>query len=431
MATLNALARPRGKRLGTCRRPTTRSRTRTCRSRRRCPAAIATIATLHGLAPPDPRAARVLELGCGARRDTSPGVAAADPGRAGGRGRPRGRRRSRPRARTPPRRGLDNARFDVADVLALTDGPARRVRLRDRPRPLRVGGGSRARGGARRVPQPPRARRHRLPLLHRASGRAPAARCCATMAPVARARARRTPRERAERARGLFTLLDRFGESGGPDVLRGRPGRGGARARDGARADARPRPARPDLRARVVRGLRGGGGAPRARLRRRRVAREPAASRRGRDAVEAFVADAAGDDRIAREQYFDLLVLRRFRHSLLCHADARARAARRPRRRSSGCSWRRTATGADLRRAAARRARRRRAAAAVAFASCASALGVPAAELAEHARRGVRRRRRRVPRRPAARGRRPPASARARARSRAARRGRARSSRRC
>ena len=55
----------------------------------------------------------------------------------------------------------------------------------------------------------------------------------------------------------------------------------------------------------------------------------PGASREApwSEAVEAFVAEGAGDDRIAREQYFDLMVLRRFRHSLLCH-EAQAPSAR-------------------------------------------------------------------------------------------------------
>jgi len=43
------------------------------------PRGHATIAALHGLAPPDPRTARVLELGCGAGAHLL-GVAAADPG---------------------------------------------------------------------------------------------------------------------------------------------------------------------------------------------------------------------------------------------------------------------------------------------------------------------------------------------------------------
>ena len=51
----------------------------------------------------------------------------------------------------------------------------------------------------------------------------------------------------------------------------------------------------------------------------------PASSRRPpwTEGVDAFVDDAAGEDRIAREQYFDLLVLRRFRHSLLCRDERR------------------------------------------------------------------------------------------------------------
>ena len=42
------------------------------------PSVFATVAALHGLTPPDPRRARVLELGCGAGANLA-GIAAANP----------------------------------------------------------------------------------------------------------------------------------------------------------------------------------------------------------------------------------------------------------------------------------------------------------------------------------------------------------------
>ena len=93
------------------------------------------------------------------------------------------------------------------------------------------------------------------------------------------------------------------------------------------------------------------------------------------EGVDAFVDDAAGEDRIAREQYFDLLVLRRFRHSLLCRDEQRpAREVDRaavqrmlvdgergeaPRRRSRRCASAAARTPGELRRGAGRRLRRR------------------------------------------------------------------------
>src|SRR6185436_3590632 len=101
------------------------------------------------------------------------------------------------------------------------------------------------------------------------------------------ARGLEEPLERADRARGLFTLLDQLGESSGPSFYVGVASPEGSR--------------------------------------------EPPWS----PAVSAFVEEAAGDDRIAREQYFDLLVMRRFRSSLVCHAD-RAPAPRVDRRAVQG-----------------------------------------------------------------------------------------------
>src|SRR3954453_14501865 len=78
------------------------------------------VATLHGLAPADPRGARVLELGCGAGANLA-GIAAADPGvHAVGVDLP-------PTAVEVAREiaaaaGLENAHFEVGDVVGLTEG---------------------------------------------------------------------------------------------------------------------------------------------------------------------------------------------------------------------------------------------------------------------------------------------------------------------
>src|SRR4051794_15112611 len=84
------------------------------------PAVLATVATLHGLTPPDPREARVLELGCGAGANLA-GIAAADPGvhAVGVDLAPTAVEAARATAAAA---GLENAHFDVADVVALTDG---------------------------------------------------------------------------------------------------------------------------------------------------------------------------------------------------------------------------------------------------------------------------------------------------------------------
>ena len=108
---------------------------------------------------------------------------------------------------------------------------------------------------------------------------------------------------------------------GGPSFYARRRGGGRARAR-------RPRPTRCSCTTCSARPTRRSGS--RSSRRRSRATgwptsatprRRAAASRRGHAAVSAFVEDAAGDDRVAREQYFDLLVMRRFRSSLVCHAD--------------------------------------------------------------------------------------------------------------
>ena len=84
------------------------------------PEVLATVATLHGLAAPDPTDARVLELGCGAGANLL-GIAAARPSvRALGVDlAPTAIERARSDAVAA---GLRNVDFDVADVRDLTDG---------------------------------------------------------------------------------------------------------------------------------------------------------------------------------------------------------------------------------------------------------------------------------------------------------------------
>ena len=128
------------------------------------------------------------------------------------------------------------------------------------------------------------------------------------------------PRARADRARGLFTLLDELGESEGPSFYGGVVGE-----------DVHALATAPE--SMLVHDLLGPTYAPvwftdfAAAIARHGMAyvgdaspessREPPWS----PAVAAFVEEAAGEDRVAREQYFDLLVMRRFRSSLVCHAD--------------------------------------------------------------------------------------------------------------
>ncbi|HLM51590.1 MAG TPA: class I SAM-dependent methyltransferase, partial [Solirubrobacteraceae bacterium] len=84
------------------------------------PAVLATVATLHGLDAPDPRAARVLELGCGAGANLA-GIAAAHPGvsAVGVDLAPTAIAVARA---TSAAAELANVRFEVGDVSALTGG---------------------------------------------------------------------------------------------------------------------------------------------------------------------------------------------------------------------------------------------------------------------------------------------------------------------
>ncbi|MEO8690345.1 MAG: methyltransferase regulatory domain-containing protein [Solirubrobacteraceae bacterium] len=280
------------------------------------PAVLATVATLHGLTPPDPREARVLELGCGAGANLA-GIAAADPGvRAVGVD-------LAPTAvdvasATAAAAGLDNVAFDVADVLALTEGE-----LGEFDYVI-------VHGLYAWAPEPVReavlaaCRSHLSPhgIAYLSYTAHPGGHMRQMLREMAQWHARdlQEPLARADRARGLFALLDRLGESEGPSFYAGVVGE-----------DVHALASAPD--SMLVHDLLGPTYEPvwftafAAAIARHGMAyvgdaspessREPPWS----PAVSAFVDEAAAGDRVAREQYFDLLVMRRFRSSLVCHVD--------------------------------------------------------------------------------------------------------------
>ena len=280
------------------------------------PAVLATVATLHGLTPPDPREARVLELGCGAGANLA-GIAAADPGvRAVGVD-------LAPTAvevaqATAAAAGLDNVTFDVGDVLALTQGE-----LGEFDYVIVHGLYAWAPEHVREAVLAS-CRSHLSPdgIAYLSYTAHPGGHMRQMLREMAQwhARGLDEPLERAERARGLFTLLDQLGESAGPSFYSGVVGE-----------DVHALATAPD--SMLVHDLLGSTYAPvwftefAAAIARHGMAyvgdaspessREPPWS----PAVSAFVEESAGDDRVAREQYFDLLVMRRFRSSLVCHAD--------------------------------------------------------------------------------------------------------------
>ena len=179
------------------------------------------------------------------------------------------------------------------------------------------------------VPQPPLAGRDRLPLLHRASRR-PHAPDAARDGPVARARSGGPARARRARARGCSRCSTSSASPRGRRSTTGVVGRGRARARrppptrcSSTTCSARPtRPCGSPSSPRRSRAT----GWPTSATRSPESSREPPWS----PAVAAFVDEAAGDDRVAREQYFDLLVMRRFRQLAGLPRRPRARAAGRP-----------------------------------------------------------------------------------------------------
>ena len=280
------------------------------------PAVLATVATLHGLTPPDPREARVLELGCGAGANLA-GIAAANPGvRAVGVD-------LAPTAvevaqATAAAAGLENVTFNVGDVLALTEGE-----LGEFDYVIVHGLYAWAPEHVREAVLAS-CRSHLSPhgIAYLSYTAHPGGHMRQMLREMAQwhARGLEEPLERADRARGLFTLLDQLGESAGPSFYSGVVGE-----------DVHALATAPD--SMLVHDLLGSTYAPvwftdfAAAIARHGMAyvgdaspessREPPWS----PAVSAFVDASAGDDRVAREQYFDLLVMRRFRSSLVCHAD--------------------------------------------------------------------------------------------------------------
>jgi SAM-dependent methyltransferase len=220
--------------------------------------------------------------------------------------------------------GLENLRFDVGDVLALTEGQLGEFDYvivhglyAWSPEPVREAVLAACRShlaadGIAYVSYTAHPGGHLRQMLREAA--------------QFHARGLSDPRERAERARGLFTLLDRLEQSDGPSFYGGVVG-----------DDVHALATAPETM--LVHDLLGAQYEPvwfadfAAAAGRHGLAYVgdaiPESSQRPpwSEGVDAFVDDAAGEDRIAREQYFDLLVLRRFRHSLLC-LDALAPTAR-------------------------------------------------------------------------------------------------------
>ena len=187
------------------------------------PDRLATLAVLHGLSPAPPPAARVLELGCGAGGNLMP-MAYAEPGLtavgvdyaaaavADGRA-------------TAAELGLRNVDAARGRRARAERRRARELRLRDRPRALRLGRAGRARRAAVRDRGPPGSRRASRSSPIPPTRAATSAACCARWACSTRA----TPSRRG--ARG-----------GGARAVR-RAGRAARRSRRRVRGRARARAA--------------------------------------------------------------------------------------------------------------------------------------------------------------------------------------------
>src|SRR3954453_5834133 len=302
------------------------------------PRGHATIAMLHGLTPPDPRAARVLELGCGAGPPLV-GAAAAHPDvRAVGVD--LAPTAIATAAGDAAAAGLENVRFEVAGVLELIDG-----RLGEFDYVIVHGLYAWAAEPLREAVLEA-CRAHLAPdgIAYLSYNAHPGGHLREMLREMAQFHARglTDARAQAERARGLFALLDRFGEAGGGALFSRVLGE-----EVHALSEA-PEPSLvhdllaatfvPSWFADFAAGAAAPAPATRAPPHSRPPPRGkglasvadaiPGASRQApwTEAVETFVAEAAGDDPIWREQVFALVVLRRFRHSLLCH-DALAPAA--------------------------------------------------------------------------------------------------------
>jgi SAM-dependent methyltransferase len=279
------------------------------------PAALATVAALHGLAAADPRRARVLELGCGAGANLC-GIAAASPG-VSALGVDLAPTAIDTASSIASAAGLGNVRFEVGDVTSLADG-----RLGEFD--YVIVHGLYAWGDAvLRAATLAACRAHMAPegLAYVSYNAHPGGYIRRMLRDMARFHARglSDPRDRAERARFLFALLHRLGEAGGPTFYDGVLGEDVHSLAVGPTEmlvhDLLAAEYEPVWLVDFVAAVREAGleyvadAIPEA-------SRQPPWS----DAVEAFVAEASGGDRVAREQYFDFLVVRRFRHSMLCHA---------------------------------------------------------------------------------------------------------------
>ena len=254
--------------------------------------------------------------------------------------------------------------------------PARRVRLRDLPRRLRLDPGRRARRAARRRQGAPRARTASPTSPTTRTPAATCGGCCARRRCGTRATSQPGP-EQAEKARELFEFLEiRVAE----DPYGGMLGMEVPVLADQPAAPARPRRAVGLLGAGVVPDFAQRRRRPRARLPRRGQPARAVAAELSRRRARSSSPRSPAATAIAREQYQDLLLFRRFRSTMLCHegadvADALVPdtlrtllfTARAPdedlpeglRRRAQICSPAR-GRGRDPVRGAARRARRRR-----------------------------------------------------------------------
>jgi SAM-dependent methyltransferase len=278
------------------------------------PAALATVAALHGLTAADPREARVLELGCGAGANLC-GIAAASPG-VSALGVDLAATAIATASGLAAAAGLSNVRFEVADVTSLGDGGLGEF-------DYVIVHGLYAWGDARlRAATLAACRAHMASdgLAYVSYNAHPGGYIRRMLRDMAQYHARglSDPRDRAERARLLFALLHRLGEAGGPTFYDGVLGE-----------DVHSLAVGPTEM--LVHDLLSAEYEPVWLVDFVAAAREtgldyvadaiPEASRRPpwSDAVEAFVADASAGDRVAREQYFDFLVVRRFRHSVICH----------------------------------------------------------------------------------------------------------------
>lgn len=291
------------------------------------PSVLATVAALHGLEPADPRHARVLELACGAGANLL-GIAAAHPGvRAVGVDLAAGAIGTA--LEDARRAGLDDVRFEVADIRELVDG-----RLGAFDYVIAHGLYSWADAPLREALLAAcRAHLDRDGLAFVSYTAHPGGHLRLMLRDMAawHARGVRAPGARAERVHELFGLLHALAGPNGEGEGEGESFYSGVLAQELRALTQGP----PEM---LVHDLMGPEYEPvwfadfAAAAQRHGLTHVadalPEASRRPRfsPAVAAFVEQAAGDDAVAREQYFDILLGRRFRQSLVCRSERRPAA---------------------------------------------------------------------------------------------------------